>query len=225
MGRPREAVTSGARPIPRGGTDVKILRPLVVLAIAIGLAACGNGGNSKVQPVTQPITSAPGSFPDEAIPTTTQPKVAVPKLHVGDTANLVVVNESVGSVGAEAPRFAVDPSKPTIGRIQVARVKTTRGGEFDTPERGLYLGVYVKAQSTTGTGVPGGLSWNLYAVVNHHHYDTTFAADGFKPEFSDVYLHPGETNEGWFVFDVPAAHGTVVMTDQMSDEQVATWSF
>jgi hypothetical protein len=189
---------------------------------AMGATACGS---SKPTASSSSRPQAVTGFPDEGIPTTTQAKVTVPQLRLGATANLVVINDPVGEVGAEAPRFAVDPSKPTVAMLQVARVKTTRGSDYDTPEHGLYLGVYVKARSTTGTKVPGGLSWNLYVVVNGHHYDATIATDGFKPEFSDVYLHPGETNEGWFVFDVPAAHGRVVMTDEMSDEQVATWSF
>jgi hypothetical protein len=198
------------------------------IALAVGMASCSSAAKTGTTATTTATPASRGgvaAFPAEGIPTTTTPHITVPALHLGDTANLAVVNVPVGETGAEAPRFAVDASKPTAGRLQIVRVKTTHGSDYDTPDRGLYLGAYVKSQSVRGSGVPGGLSWNLYVVVNGHHYDSTITVDGFKPDFGDVYLHPGETDEGWFVFDVPAAHGKVVLTDAMSDEQIATWTF
>jgi hypothetical protein len=209
-------------------TVKRLLIAGATIAIVAGIAACSSSAKTDAAaiPVVTPASrGGPVGFPDEGITTTTAPHITVPALHLGDTVNLAVINVPAGDTGAEAPRFAVDPSKPTAGRLQAARVKTTRGSDYDTPERGLYLGVYMKAQSVHGTGIPGGLGWNLYVVVNGHHYDSTIAIDGFKPDFGDVYLHPGETDEGWFVYDVPAAHGKIVLTDEFSDEQIATWSF
>jgi hypothetical protein len=194
------------------------------ITLAIGMAACSSAAQTGT---TAPPASRGGvaAFPDEGIPTTTVPKIAVPKLHVGQTANLAVIQEPAGQTGAEAPRLAVDPSKTTVGQLQVSRVKTTHGGEFDTPERGLYLGVYVKAQNMSIP--PEEVSWNMYVVVNGHHYDSTIAAEGFSPAFGNASLGEGEADEGWMVFDVPAAHGTVVVFDPISMHQtkIATWSF
>lgn len=192
------------------------------IALTVGLTACSS---SKPTAVPSSRPQAVASFPDEGITTTTIPKIAVPKLRVGQTANLAVIQESVGQTGAEAPRLAVDPSKTTVGRLQVSRVKTTHGGEFDTPERGLYLGVYVKAQNVNIP--PEEVSWNMYVVVNGHHYDSTIAAEGFSPAFGNASLGEGETDEGWMVFDVPAAHGTVIVFDPVSMHQtkIATWTF
>src|SRR6266487_3359155 len=150
----------------------RLLVAVAAIAAITGLGACSSSKPSAT-PSSRPQTAAPAVFPNEGIPTTTAPHITVPALHLGDTANLAVVNTPVGETGAEAPRFAVDPSKPTAGRLQVVRVKTTHGSDYDTPERGLYLGVYVKAQSVTGTGVPGGLGWDLYAVVNGFNDATT----------------------------------------------------
>jgi hypothetical protein len=181
-------------------------------------------------PASAPSASAPpasdsSGFPDEGVTQPTTPKFTTAKLRVGQTANLALVDEPVGSVGAVAPTLAVDPSKPTAARLQVARVKTTRGSEFDTPERGYYLGVYVKAQNLHVP--PNQVSWEMYVVVNGHHYDSAFAAEGFSPEFGNASLAQGETDEGWMVFDVPASHGTVVTVDpaSMDSRKIATWTF
>jgi hypothetical protein len=194
----------------------------VALGLTAALAAC-SPSKPTAPPDSRPAVSA--GFPNEGIPTTTLPKITVPTLRVGQTANLAVVQTPAGQTGAEAPRLVVDPSKKTVGRLQVSRTKTTHGAEYDTPERGLYLGLYVKAQNLSIP--PDEVSWNMYVVVNGHHYDATGAAEGFSPAFGNASLGEGEADEGWMVFDVPAAHGTAIVFDPygMHQAKIVTWAF
>jgi hypothetical protein len=172
--------------------------------------------------ISSPPASRPAeeNFPNEGVTTTTAPSITVASYKVGQTANLTAVDAPVGQTGAVAPRLAVDPTRQTNGRLQVLRVKFSRGDEFDRPSRGLYMGAYLKAQVLHNTD----LTWDLYAVVNGHHYDATFAS-GFEPPFESVDLGAGETNEGWMVFDVPTRHGQLVLIDALSNAKVATWTF
>jgi hypothetical protein len=198
---------------------MKIVRPLALFAIAALLAACSTSTPSSPSP-RAPQASRP--FPDEGITTTTAGKApAVAQLRVGQTASLAVVDVAAGQTGAVAPQLAVDPSKPTVGTQQVARIKFTSGSEYDRPQRGLYLGAYMRIQVIHNTD----LTWNLYAVVNGHHYDQGFAAEGFSPSLDYVDLNDGEAAEGWLVFDVPARHGELVLVDGFSNSKIAVWSF
>jgi hypothetical protein len=144
-----------------------------VLLVTAGLAAACTTGKPAATSASAP--PAARGFPDEGIPTTAAAKVTVAHYTVGQTADITTVDAPVGQMGAVAPRLAVDPTRQTTGRLQISRVKFTTGSEYDTPERGLYLGAYLKAQVIHKTD----LAWGLYAVVNGHHYDSTYVTEGF----------------------------------------------
>jgi hypothetical protein len=201
------------------------------LALAASLAACSGGKSPNnppsIIPQHEPTASRPQQdFPDEGVTTTTTPKIAVAHYQIGQTANLAIVNASVGQVGAVAPRFAVSPSSPTARKLQVSRVATSLGdSDNGRPVKGHYLGFYLKYKMVTDPDQS--LTWTDYVVVNGHHYDeSTDYVAAFDPTLSgNDTQHAGETIEGWVTFDVPARHGTYVIVDQLSNEQVAIWSF
>jgi hypothetical protein len=200
-----------------------------VLALAASLAACSGGKNTSpsIIPQHEPTASRPQQdFPDEGIVTTTTPKIAVAHYQIGQTANLAIIDTPVGQVGAVAPRFAISTHSPTARKLQVNRVATSMGGgEIDDhPEKGLFLGFYLKYKMVTDPNPA--VTWTDYVVVNGHHYDESSSYVAAFPMLEgNETQHAGETIEGWVTFDVPARHGTFVLVDQMSNEKIATWSF
>jgi hypothetical protein len=194
------------------------MRTRTILAGLLLLAACSHSGGKRAEPTTG------GTFPDEGITSTTIAKAGVARLRVGETANLSVVMVKVGQVGAEAPMLRANvPGGKTVARQAVTKVKTNTGDEFDKPERGLYLGVYVKLYSLIDALATKG-SGTLYVSMRGHRYDST-SGGGFSPDFNFTDLNAGEATEGWLVFDVPAAHGDVILADSFGGTKIATWRF
>ncbi|HEV8652035.1 MAG TPA: DUF4352 domain-containing protein [Actinomycetes bacterium] len=177
-------------------------------ALALLLAACSGGGagaSKATVATTAPVATSTGeTFPDEGVATTSLPAPSVDK--VGQTATLV----------------DAETGKPAA-RVQVARVKFSRGDTYNRPERGLFLGVYVKvrAQANDVSSMWG----DFYVQMRGHHYDADAYAEGFTPALDYVQLNNGETAEGWLVFDVPAKHGEVVLGQSSGGGKVATWTF
>lgn len=199
---------------------------VVVLLVALLLAACGgdNSPSSSAPSTIKEGNSTDQGFPNEGIPSTTRPKVAVARLQVGQTAQLSVVQVPVGVTGAQAPKMVANiAGQKVIARMAVTRVKTSSGDEFDKPKRGVYLGAYVKLLSLVD-GLASKANGTVYVTMRGHRYEATFAS-GFEPgyEFSD--LSAGEATEGWLVFDVPARHGDVVLSDSFEGTKVVAWSF
>src|SRR6266496_4188 len=86
------------------------------------------------------------------------------------------------------------------------------GGKFGHPERGQFLGVYIKVKALADGQTS--LWGDIYVTMRGHHYNgDACCPDGFKPSLDYNDLNAGETSEGWLIFDVPARHGTVVLAD------------
>jgi hypothetical protein len=100
---------------------------------SIVLAGCASGQRTVKDATATSATATTYSefgetFPDEGVSSTTKPEVARKK--VGETATLVETD-----TGREVARVLVD------------RVEFTKGDEFNQPERGWFLGVYVKVKA------------------------------------------------------------------------------
>jgi hypothetical protein len=179
-----------------------------VALAALTLAGCASGDKTATTATTieQPVGDAPDeTFPDEGVTTTTQAEVAVGK--VGETVTL-----TSNDTGQE------------VVQIRVDRVRFASGDEYNKPERGLFLGVYVKAKALADDQTS---QWGaLYVQMRGHHYDADGCCpEGFTPTLDYVDLNKGETSEGWLVFDVPARHGQVVLEQEFGGGKIATWSF
>lgn len=187
-------------------------RWILATALVAALAVTGCAGQPDPGPVAEATatttTNDPGdaTFPDEDVPSSSIPPAVAKK--VGQTAQF----------------FDVETGKRSMN-VQVARVKFTRGEEWNRPERGLFLGVYVKTRAFEDDVTS--LWGDIYVTQRGHHYDGDAYADGFTPALDYVNLHKGETAEGWLVFDVPAKHGQVVLASDTINEgaKLATWDF
>lgn len=180
----------------------------ILAAVAI-LGAC-SGTTAKVTsasaaPATTAVTPpATDTFPDEGVSETTAPKVATGK--VGDTVTLT------------------DGTDTDVAKVQITKVRFSSGGEFNRPDHGTFLGVYVKTKALADDQTS--LWGDIYVVQRGHHYDgDACCPDGFKPDLDYVQLNSGETAEGWLLFDVPARHGQVVLANSSDNSKIATWSF
>lgn len=172
---------------------------MVALLVALVLPAC-SGDNSP----GSPAPSTDQGFPNEGIPTTTRPKVAVARLQVGQTAQLSVVQVPVGVTGAQAPKMVANVAgQKVIARMAVTRVKTSSGDEFDKPKRGIYLGIYVKLLSLVD-GLASKANGTVYVTMRGHRYGDTFAS-GFEPGYEFTDLSAGEApRDGWCSTCLPA---------------------
>jgi hypothetical protein len=100
--------------------------------------------------------------------------------------------------------------------VLVTRVRFAGGDEYNKPERGLFLGVYVKVKALADDH--SSLWGDFYVTVRGHHYDADACCpDGFTPTLDHVDLQDGETAEGWLLFDVPARRGEVVLKQSYGD--------
>jgi hypothetical protein len=190
-------------------TTLRRAAAVAALATLTTLAGCASGDKTATPTATtieQPAGDAPAeTFPDEGITTTTKPDVLTGR--VGETVTLTSVD-----TGQE------------VMQVKVDRVRFARGDEYNKPERGLFLGVYVKAKALADdqTSQYG----SLYVQMRGHHYDADGCCpDGFTPTLAYVDLNTGETSEGWLVFDVPARHGEVVLEQEFGGGKIATWKF
>jgi hypothetical protein len=180
---------------------------------ALTLAGCASGAKTvktdqaAATTIEEPVGDAPGdTFPDEGIATTTRPVTAANK--VGESGTV-----SDSDTGQD------------LYTIAVTKVRFVRGDEYNRPERGWFLGAYVKVKALADEqSVPYS---DLYVQMRGHHYDADGCCpDGFTPTLDYVDLNEGETSEGWLVFDVPAKHGEVVLTNSYgSGGKIGTWSF
>jgi hypothetical protein len=183
-------------------------RLIALLVLAVLAVGCGSGDRTARTQTTTTTGNTPAAtepFPDEGITTTTKPEVATGK--VGETVTL-----TSNDTGDEVLQLKVD------------RVKFAGGDEYNKPERGLFLGVYVKTKALADDQSS---QWGaLYVQMRGHHYDASGCCpDGFKPELGYIDLNKGETAEGWLIFDVPTRHGQVVLEQEYDGGKIATWSF
>jgi hypothetical protein len=182
----------------------------VLLVAAGGLTAC-SATTAKQAPAatattaaTSPPPSADTIFPDESTAETTTPKVASGK--VGETVTLT------------------DGTGTEVANVQISKVRFSSGDQYNRPDRGNFLGVYVKTKALAND--QSSLWGDIYVTQRGHHYDADACCpEGFKPELDYVTLNTGETAEGWLLFDVPAKHGEVVLANTGDNSKIATWSF
>jgi predicted component of type VI protein secretion system len=178
-------------------------------AMLLVFTGCASG-DKKVAGDAASTTTATFSefgetFPDEGVTTTTKPEVARKK--VGDTATLVSTD-----------------TNEEVSKAQVAKVAFSSGDEFNQPERGQLLGVYVKVKALADE--QSSLAGDFYVLMRGHHYDPdACCVDAWKPDLDYVDLNEGETAEGWMTFDVPARHGQVVLSQSFGGGVIGTWSF
>jgi hypothetical protein len=99
----------------------------------IMLTGCGSG-QKTVQDEAAPTTTATTTvtteetFPDEGVTSSTKPPTG--RHRVGETITLEGVD-----------------SGDEVLRVQVARVNFSGGDEFNEPERGLFMGAYIKVKA------------------------------------------------------------------------------
>jgi hypothetical protein len=190
---------------------------LVLAIAAVGVTGCGTGQKAAASdtPATTeaPAPADPGEegIPDEGIPEDVPEEESEPvepvSKQIGETLTLTDVD-----------------TDEDVAQVWITKVESSRGGEFDEPEHGNYLGVYVKVKALTDD--QSSLWGDFYVVQKNHHYD----ADGccperFEPTLDYVDLNEGEVAEGWMVFDVPARHGEIVLGQSYDGGKIATWSF
>jgi hypothetical protein len=156
-------------------------------------------GTETVEPV--PTVAAPET--SEPVPELQAPP---PKVATGRIGDQLTVYDEFGAAQLE---------------VTFTRVKFTRGDEFERPERGLYMGAYVKAQALADDQYVS----DIYALVGGHHYDEAITGSlAFDPPLEAVMLNQGERAAGWLVFDVPARHGQLVLRD-VEDHTVGVWKY
>ena len=104
--------------------------------------------------------------------------------------------------------------------VTVTRVKFTKGDEIEQPQRGLYMGAFVKAHALANEQY-----FDIYARVGGHLHEVAITAtSGFDPLLEPVPLNTGERASGWLIFDVPTRHGKLVLRD-LDERTLATWTY
>jgi hypothetical protein len=186
---------------------------IALAALLAGLLLAGigcSGGDRAVTDGTAATTldkPIDETFPDETTaPASTKPETARKK--VGDTGTL----------------YDADTGQH-LATVQVTKIRWDDGDIYNRPERGNFLGVYVRVKALADE--QSSLWGDFYVLVRGHHYDgDACCPDGFEPSLGYVDLNKGETTEGWLIFDVPARHGQVVLGDSFGEGgPIATWSF
>lgn len=195
-------------------TVKRLLTTGAIVVTAATLAACGSTGGKQATiattastlPGENPNSTPPDSFPDEGVTQTTQP--AAP---------------AVARIGQVAELSEADTGK-AVAQVTITKVTAIRGEEYNKPERGYFLGVYVKVKALAND--QSSYWGDFYVVMRGHHYNGDAYADRFKPALDYADLNTGETAEGWLVFDVPATHGQVILDDPLGNNgKLASWSF
>jgi hypothetical protein len=104
--------------------------------------------------------------------------------------------------------------------LTVTRVKFSTG-DGEPPQRGLYMGAYVKAHALADVQYVS----DIYALVRGHLYEQAITGSlAFDPRFEAVTLNKGQRAAGWIVFDVPARHGRLEVRD-LDDQTVGGWKY
>jgi hypothetical protein len=178
-------------------------------AMLLVLTGCTSGEKriaGEDSPATTTTLETEDTFPDEGVTSSTKPKI-----------------DRHHEVGYTGTLFDVDTNKELL-RVQVEKVKFSSGDEFNKPERGNFMGAYVRVKALADD--QNSLWGDFYVLMRGHHYDAdACCVDAWKPELDYVDLNKGETAEGWLTFDVPARHGQVVLGQSFGGGVIATWSF
>jgi hypothetical protein len=102
-------------------------------------------------------------------------------------------------------------------------IRFSTGDEFNTPEHGVWMGVWVKVVAKQdGVDTVWG---DLHVSQGGQHYEgQACCPDGFEPALDYVTLSKGETHQGWVVFDIRSRKGEVVIADY-DGKRIGAWKF
>jgi hypothetical protein len=166
--------------------------------------ACTVSQGSKRQVVQTVVDDLAGTVHFE--PATVWP-VTRPEVATGKIGDKLTVYDEAGDAHVE---------------VTVTRLKFSTGDEFDQPQRGLYMGAYVKVHALADEQD----LLDVYALVGGHNYsgDAITGSTAFDPFLDYVTLNRGERASGWLVFDVPARHGQLVLRD-LDGQKVGVWKY
>jgi|GEM_PF-6152794 len=98
-------------------------------------------------------------------------------------------------------------------------------GQFgSSPEFGEFLVVDASITDRTGSVLAGPASFSYQAQDGTVY---TFSGGhsmtaGIEPQMQTIALHPGQTDRGLVVLDVPVGHGKLILSDPLN-QIVATW--
>jgi hypothetical protein len=193
---------------------------LVLLLGLIGaLASVGDPTTRRVAvATTAPAATTEATSPEPVSteePATSEPADDKPPVaRVGETLQMT---DGLGDVVAE---YTVGgPTSPSHHH----GVRFSTGDEFNKPEHGLFMGVWVKVKALED-GIDTPLS-ELHVAQQGAHYEAgACCPDGFKPDLGYKTLSKGETAQGWLVFDVAARHGEIVITN-FESKRLGAWKF
>jgi hypothetical protein len=102
-------------------------------------------------------------------------------------------------------------------------IRFSTGGEYDNPEHGLYMGVWVKV-TALADGVDT-VYGDLHVAQGGQHYPgDACCPDGFNPTLDYATLSDGETSQGWVVFDLRSRNGEIVIADY-EGKRIGAWKF
>jgi hypothetical protein len=210
-------------PRRRGRTGLIVALAAVGVVLVLGLiGVLASGGDPTAQRATKATatpTTAPATPTSEEPVTTEEPTTEPasnqpPVARVGETLQMT---NGVGDVVAEIT--VGGPTSPS----HHDGVRFSTGDEFNEPEHGLFLGVWVKVKAMDdGIDTPGS---ELHVAQRGAHYESgACCPEGFKPDLGYKTLSSGETAQGWVVFDVAGRHGEVVITD-FESKRLGAWKF
>jgi Domain of unknown function (DUF4333) len=191
-------------PVEAANATVDCGTPRVRVVEIGGTIECTISQGSKRQIVHTVVENVDGTVHFE--PATVWP-LTRPKIATGKIGDKLTVYDERGDAQLE---------------VTVTRLKFSTGDQLDRPQHGLYMGAYVTAHALAD----GQDILDIYALVGGHHYngDAITGSTAFDPILDYVTLNTGERASGWLVFDVPARHGQLVLSD-VNAHTVAVWKY
>ena len=193
-----------------------VLLPVVVAV----LAANSPSGPRATVATSAPVTTVEATPTSEEPVTTSEPETTEaapsgpPVARAGET---LTMTDGAGDKVADIT--VGGPTSPSHHH----GVRFSTGDEFNKPDHGLYLGMWVKVKAfQDGVDTP---FTELHVAQGGTHYDAgACCPEGFKPDLGYKTLSKGETAQGWVIFDVASRHGEVVITD-FDSKRLGAWKF
>lgn len=209
-------------PFPPRPSKARKLLPWIIAAVAVAVAASvavgATSGTKKAAAnhSPPPTVSTNPATTDSSVPVTDE---------TTDTPTPTPSSIS-GKVGET---FTIDQDDTPAAKITVVKVASARvePGEFgQSPERGLYLVITLKAVGTGASFDVNPFDFYVRGADGGHYEDTTYS-DAWGPTFESGTLHNGEHISGTMVYDVSphATHGSLVYAPNFDGEAIASWSY
>jgi hypothetical protein len=181
-----------------GGVGLLVAGATVYLEPQVAPAVVDTVGDPET---SVPVPTVGGPETSDPVPELRPP----PKVASGRIGDKLTVYDELGDAQLEV----------------TVTLKFIRGDAFNQPERGLYMGAYVKAHALADDQ----FLVSFYARVRGHLYDQAIANPlAFDPQLGGVLLNKGERAAGWLVFDVPARHGQLVLRN-LDEQTVGVWKY